>query len=72
MLYNVLNLPAGVVRMTSVTEEDNDLMKHYPNHDMHHRRVKGVTALYSTCLFPLSLHLGITFKLLHQIATSIV
>ena len=42
MVYNALNFPAGVVRMTSVTEEDNDQMKDYPDHDMYHRRVKKV------------------------------
>ena len=46
MVYNVLNFPAGVVRMTSVTEGDDDLMKHYPEHDMYHRRVKKVRFLF--------------------------
>ena len=42
MVYNVLNFPAGVVRMTSVTDEDDEQMKDYSEHDMYHRRVKKV------------------------------
>ena len=42
--YNVLNFPAGVVRMTSVTEEDDDMMSSYPDHDMWHKRVIEVMA----------------------------
>ena len=42
MLYNVLDYPGGVVRMTSVTEEDNESMRNYPDHDVFHRRVKQV------------------------------
>ena len=42
MVYNVLDYPGGVVRMTSVTEDDNELMRNYPEHDMFHRRVKEV------------------------------
>ena len=42
MVYNVLDYPGGVVRMTSVTEEDNELMRNYPEHDTFHRKVKQV------------------------------
>ena len=42
MVYNALNFPAGVVRMTRVTEEDDGQMKDYPEHDMYHRKVKKV------------------------------
>ena len=37
--YNILNFPAGIVRMTSVTEEDDNMMTSYPDHDMGHKRV---------------------------------
>ncbi|KAG6932068.1 vitamin D3 hydroxylase associated protein [Chelydra serpentina] len=32
MLYNVLNFPAGVVPVTTVTEADEDELKHYTGH----------------------------------------
>ena len=39
--YNVLDFPAGIVRMTSVTEEDDNMITtdDYPDHDMWHKRV---------------------------------
>ena len=49
--YNVLNFPAGIVRMTSVTEEDDIMMVTYPDHDMWHKRVIEVRA--SIALFQL-------------------
>ena len=42
MLYNVLNFPAGVVRMTKVTQSDYDLMEDYPEYDMRHKKVQKV------------------------------
>ena len=47
MLYNVLNFPAGVVRMTKVTQEDDQLMKDYPDYDLRHRLVKKVSYTFS-------------------------
>ena len=49
--YNVLNFPAGIVRMTSVTEEDNNMMTSYPDHNMWHKRV--IEVMTSTSLFQL-------------------
>ena len=43
LVYNVLDYPGGVVRMTSITEDDNELMRNYPDHDKFHRKVKEVT-----------------------------
>ena len=48
MVYNVLDYPGGVVRMTSVTQEDNELMRNYPDHDKFHRKVKEVMNLIMT------------------------
>ena len=42
MLYNALNFPAGVVRMTTVTQKDYDLMGDYPEYDLRHKKVKKV------------------------------
>ncbi len=39
---NVLNLPAGIVPMTRVTEKDVQQMKAYPVKDGRHRKVKQV------------------------------
>ena len=45
MFYNVLNFPAGVVRMTAVTEDDSDSMSFYPDQDMRHKKVKEVKSM---------------------------
>uniref|UniRef100_A0A8C3SB42 Amidase domain-containing protein n=1 Tax=Chelydra serpentina TaxID=8475 RepID=A0A8C3SB42_CHESE len=44
MLYNVLNFPAGVVPVTTVTEADEDELKHYTGHygDPWDRRLRQV------------------------------
>ena len=49
MVYNVLDYPGGAVRMTSVTEDDNELMRNYPEHDMFHKRVKEVGNIIIKC-----------------------
>uniref|UniRef100_A0A452ICX2 Fatty-acid amide hydrolase 1 n=1 Tax=Gopherus agassizii TaxID=38772 RepID=A0A452ICX2_9SAUR len=45
MLYNVLNFPAGVVPVTTVTEADEENLKHYTGHygDPWDRRLRQVT-----------------------------
>ena len=41
--YNVLDFPAGIVRVTSVTKEDDNMIS-YPDHDMWHKGVIEVMA----------------------------
>lgn len=53
MLYNVLNFPAGVVPVTTVTEADEENLKHYTGHydDPWDRRLRqvGFTVMNPLC-----------------------
>lgn len=44
-LYNVLNFPAGVVPVTTVTQTDEEELKHYKGHygDFWDKRMKEVS-----------------------------
>ena len=50
MIFNVLNFPAGVVRMTKVTSQDQEKLKDYPIRDKFHGLAKQVIHKGEPCI----------------------